>query len=189
MKVVLFRATVGLLALMCGLGVTAAEVRLGPLTLDLPVKWHIKRDGSRGLSASPSRDMSSLPLFSIEVCQRSTQSECATPCQTDKIHENFFYAFMTDPTKSRFDERARPDGFKEYTSSGTIDGDDGPGQIASRVLCSERGIAYLVLMSKESKEKVDSQLESVSQSIKWKLEPPTAASRNDPRPASSAAAR
>ena len=154
--------------LLCGLSwnlaACAAQTAVGRLVVDVPHKWHIKNEGPGSFTASPKDDMG-LPVLNVQTCER-TESRCATPCEADKIRANFFY-FAADAGRFEFTERQRSDGSMEYGVSGTVGEQDGVTQIASNVICSERGIAFLSLMSKEPREAVKCQLELTVSTVRW----------------------
>lgn len=104
-------------------------------------------------------------MLNVQACER-TESRCATPCEADKIRANFFY-FAADAGRFEFTERQRSDGSMEFGASGSVGEQDGATQIASSVICSERGIAFLSLMSKEPREAVKRQLELMVSTARW----------------------
>ena len=154
--------------LLCGLSwnvtACAAQTTVGELVVDVPPKWYVKNESPDSLAASPKADMG-LPLLNVQTCER-TASRCATPCEAAKIRANFFY-FAVDAGRFESTERQRSDGSMEFGVSGSIGEQDGVAQIASTVICSERGIAFLSLMSKEPREAVKRQLERMASTARW----------------------
>lgn len=154
-----------LLCGLCGiLAACAAQTTAGSFVLDVPHKWHVKHESADSFAASPADDMG-LPLLNVQTCERA-ESRCTTPCEADKIRANFFY-FAADVDRFEFAERRRSDGSMEFSLSGSVGEQDGVTQIASTVICAERGIAFLSLMSKEPREAVKRQLERMASTASW----------------------
>ncbi|CAK0762563.1 formylglycine-generating enzyme [Gammaproteobacteria bacterium] len=123
-------------------------------------------------------------MLNVQICER-TDSRCDMPCEHEKIRENYFY-FAADATGPfEFTERQRSDGSVEYGVSGTPKGQDSgvAQQIASSVICSESGIAFLTLISEEPLEAVKRQLDQTLSTVRWVQKSKEADGKPQPKPA------
>jgi hypothetical protein len=135
---------------------------MGNFAVEIPKNWHVQQDDS-GLTARLNPNLE-LPSLDIQVCER-TDPTCNTPCDSQKIKANYFY-FSAGEGRYTFSQRVRSDGVAEFDLTGSIFGEGGDVQIASRVICSQRGIVFLTLASKESLEQLPS-LQSIVATVRW----------------------
>lgn len=152
--------------LLCGLSLAscAAPVVVGGASLELPSGWNVVRESPNSVSASPNRDMTP-PVLSVQICQRS-QPDCATPCEAEKIRQNFFF-FSAGPGRFSMKEPLEVGGVTEFIASGIAESEAGPIEIAAHVLCSRRGIAFLGLINKPFDTTIDQLLEKTAKSVLW----------------------
>jgi hypothetical protein len=85
---------------------------------------------------------------------------------SQNIEANYFY-FSAGEGRYTFSQRVRSDGIGDFDLTGSIFGEGGDVQIASRVICSQRGIVFLTLASKKSLEQLPS-LQSFAETVRWR---------------------
>jgi len=158
----IFRSRFAILLAMSLLS-CATPATTGNVRFEVPRGWYTKSEGD-GLAASPDPNLG-LPLLSVEACER-TDPACSTPCDATKVQANFFF-FSTADGQFTFSQRPWADGGVDFGVIGTIPAEGGAVQVSSRVLCSDRGIVFLSLMSKGSLEQL-SLLQSIVETVRWR---------------------
>jgi hypothetical protein len=156
--------SVMLIASCCSLAACATKIAIEDVSIELPARWYVERDGASIVSASPNSDMTRLPNLSVQIYRRS-QPDQPTECQTETIREAFFFPVLLQ--NSTFSARVRSDGLTEYAGIAIFDGEGGSTHAAMRLLCSQRGIAYLSMIYEQDDETMLQQLDKVAKSVRW----------------------
>src|SRR6185295_10551920 len=123
----------------------ATTTTVGNVQFDVPRGWYAKSEGD-GIAASPDPNLG-LQSLSALACER-TDPACNTPCDAAKVQANYFFISPKDGNAT-FSQRPWVNGGTDFGVVGTLPAEQGSLGVSSRVLCSQRGIVFLSLISKE----------------------------------------
>lgn len=136
-------------------------------TISLPAIWETRVD-EKEKSVEASFDFDRYDeLFSVQVYDTSDSENGVLSCSRDEIFRTYISA-LEAPDGIAFKAHSRPDGYKEYSASGTMKGAEGsPMWIALRLLCSSQRHVFFAYITQQSRDVANLQLDAIVATIKW----------------------